>query len=128
MRAPAAAISIPSATIAGQYDDAGRWIEAWGSATLAAGAPPAAARRGPCFSRQKESRPYTGGIASKSCAGGGDEVRHSSVRPSQGSAGAGAPRERLRQAFTMKISTATPMPNAPIVEAKLAAFHPRSGR
>src|SRR5262249_56034808 len=80
------------------------------------------------FSGQKASRLGAGGIVSKSCAGGGDEVRHSSVRPSHGSGGAGAPRRRLRHPFTMKTSTATPMPKAPIVEARVGAFQAGAGR
>src|SRR5262245_22497704 len=118
--APTAATAKPTATDSGQCEGDGRWTAAWVSA---GGAP----RRGPYFSRQNESRPYTGGIVSKSCTGGGDDVRHSSVRPSQGSADAAAPRRRLCHALTMNSSTAMPMPKAPMVEAKLAVVQPTSG-
>src|SRR2546428_108917 len=68
-----------------------------------------------------------GGVVSKLRSGGGDDVRHSSVRPSQGSAGAGAPLRRLRQALSMKRSTPTPIPKAPTVEARLPVLQPASG-
>src|SRR5215475_14460519 len=80
----------------------------------------------PYFSRQKVSRPSTGGISLKSWGGGGDEVRHSSVRPSQASPGAGAPATRLRHALTMNRATAAAIPNAPTVEMKFQNVHPAS--
>ena len=61
---------------------------------------------------------------SKSWGGGGDEVRHSSVRPSHGSADAGAPRVRLRHALTMKRSTPSAIPKAPTVETAFQKVHP----
>src|SRR5207244_11404664 len=94
-------------------------------ATLVRGAPTNPSR--PYFSRQNVSRPSTGGIVSKSCGGGGDDVRHSSVRPSQGSARAAVPARKLRRALSAKSSTPRPMPKAPTVDAKLAVVQPASG-
>src|SRR2546428_13328653 len=82
------------------------------------------APRGPCFSLQNVSLPRTGGIVSKSCGGGGDEVRHSSVRPSHGSAGAGAPARRLPHALTMKRGTPAPVPKAATVETAFQKGQP----
>src|SRR5262245_65812370 len=85
--APTAATAKPTATDSGQCEGDGRWTAAWVSA---GGAP----RRGPYFSRQNESRPYTGGIVSKSCTGGGDGVRHYRVGASQGTGDDGGTRRR----------------------------------
>src|SRR5438034_11614864 len=80
----------------------------------------------PYLSRQKVSREKTGGIVSKSCGGGGDAVRHSSVRPSHGSAGARAPARRLRQAFPMKRRMPSAIPKAPMVETRFQKPKPAS--
>src|SRR5437016_5814975 len=103
-------------TTPGQWDGAGRWMWSW---VGAGGAP-----RGPYFSLQNVSLPRTGGIVSKSCGGGGDEVRHSSVRPSHGSAGAGAPARRLHHALTMKRRTPAAIPKAPTVETAFQRVQP----
>src|SRR2546426_12716221 len=86
------------------------------------------APRGPYFSLQKVSRPETGGIVSKSCGGGGDDVRHSSVRPSHGSAGAGAPARRLRHALTMKRRTPSAIPKRPRGETRFRKVQPAPAR
>src|SRR3989475_10374475 len=114
--APTARTAMPSPTTTGQWDGAGRWMWSW---VGAGGAP-----RGPYFSLQNVSLPRTGGIVSKSCGGGGDEVRHSSVRPSHGSAGAGAPARRPPHPLTLKRRTPAAHPEAPAGEAAVPRVQP----
>src|SRR5262249_35149731 len=69
-----------------------------------------------------------GGSDAKLCSGGGDEVAHSSVQPSQGLSLARAPYRRLRHTFQRNTSIASAMVNAPTVSEKLSAPQPgRSG-
>src|SRR5262245_36135478 len=104
--------------------DGGGAVEAPGRAVLER----ERSRARPYFSRQNESKPRTRGISSKSWGGGGEEVRHSSVRPSQGSPVACGAVRRLRTAFTAKSKTAIPMPKAPTVDARLQKSQPTPAR
>src|SRR3989442_6478293 len=78
------------------------------------------APRGPYFSLQNVSLPRTGGIVSKSCGGGGDEVRHSIVRASHGAAGAQAAALGVHLGLTIKRGEPVVIAQAPSVDTTFA--------
>src|SRR5713101_7184538 len=81
----------------------------------------------PYFCTQKSSRSCTTGTTAKLYTGGGDGMVHSSVRPSHGSAGAGAPERVVLTTFPRKTSRESTMISAPTVATRFQKFHPRSG-
>src|SRR5574342_207565 len=76
----------------------------------------------PCFCTQKSSRAWTVGTAAKLYTGGGEGMVHSSVRPSHGSAGAGAPHRVVAITFKMKTRNDSTITNTPIVETRFQKF------
>ena len=81
----------------------------------------------PYFCTQKSSRSCTTGTTAKLYTGGGDGMVHSSVRPSHGSAGAGAPERVVLNTFQRKTRKDSTMISAPTVATRFQKFHPRSG-
>ena len=66
-------------------------------------------------------------MTSKLCTGGGEDVRHSSVRPSHGSGPAGGPCRSERTALIAKSRIESAMPKAPIVDIRFQNSQPRPG-
>src|SRR4026208_882753 len=101
-----------------------------GASGGAAGGGSAGSRRpasSPCLRSQSSSRSRTIGIRLKFQGGGGEEMDHSSVRPSPGSAPAGPAERVVLTTFTRKTTKDRAMRNAPIVEARFQKVQPRSG-
>src|SRR5215468_8871779 len=103
------------------------WIEAGSTRGGAAGVRGGVPWPSPCFWIQKSSRACTTGTTAKLYTGGGDGMVHSSVRPSHGSAGAGAPERVVFTTFKRKTSRENTMISEPTVATRFQKFHPRSG-
>src|SRR6266542_984755 len=73
---------------------------------------------------QKSSTERTTGISSKFHGGGGEEVAHSRVRASHGSAPAASGSRKLRTTLYRKIRIDAAIMKAPMVETKFQKFHP----
>src|SRR5215831_16909710 len=82
----------------GQYDGGGMWMD--------------------------EVSTCAGGVT---LPGGGEGIVHSSVRPSHGSAGAGAPERAVVATFHRKTSSESAIVKAPTVATRFQKFQPRSG-
>src|SRR2546423_7466757 len=76
---------------------------------------------------QKSSREWTTGTSSKLYSGGGEEVVHSSVRASHGSAGASLGLRIVMITFTRNSPIDAAIMNAPIVETRFQKLHPWFG-
>src|SRR5215831_9133185 len=111
----------------GQYDGGGMWIDevstCAGGVTLRGGVP----WPSPYFCTQNSSRSCTVGTTAKLYTGGGEGIVHSRVRPSHGSAGAGAPERVGVTTFHRKMSRESAMVKAPMVATRFQKFQPRSG-
>src|SRR5215470_6081410 len=111
----------------GQYDGGGMWMDdvstCAGGVIFRGGVP----WPSPYFCTQKSSRSRTMGTTAKLYTGGGEGIVHSSVRPSQGSAGAGAPERAVVTTFHRKTSSESAMVKAPMVATRFQKFQPRSG-
>src|SRR6266446_2087452 len=81
----------------------------------------------PYFCTQKSSRSCTTGTTAKLYTGGGDGIVHSRVRPSHGSAGAGAPERVVLTTLARKTRKETAMVKAPMVATRFQKFQPKSG-
>src|SRR5262245_4207637 len=75
---------------------------------------------------QKSSRPSTSGTSAKLYSGGGDEVDHSSVRPSHGSSPATSPCLSTSDLMMLikRISTENARMNAPTLTSWFMPSHP----
>src|SRR5215510_5756026 len=111
----------------GQYEGGGMWMAEMstcaGGVTFRGGVP----WPSPYFCTQKSSRSWTTGSTAKLYTGGGEGMVHSRVRPSQGSAGAGAPERVVDITLARKTRSDSAMMKTPIVETRFQKFQPRSG-
>src|ERR1043165_4610192 len=126
-------IGRPSASTNGQYDGDGMWMWCGSSGSRRGGIVDAGL--GASFtSRPSSSSVYlrchhssrcvTTGISAKLYSGGGDEVIHSSVRPSHGSSSQYSSLRNVAMTLTRNTSTDRAMMNAPIVDMRLSVSQP----
>src|SRR6266487_1525552 len=112
----------------GQYEGGGMWMDdvsTWaGGEGLRGGMP----WPSPYFCTQKSSRSWTMGSTAKLYTGGGEGIVHSRVRPSHGSAGAGAPERVVLTTLPRKTRKDSAMVKAPMVATRFQKFQPRSHR
>src|SRR6266542_6906165 len=93
----------------GQYEGGGMWMDDVSTCAGGEGFRGGVPWPSPYFCTQKSSRSCTTGTTAKLYTGGGDGMVHSSVRPSQGSAGAGAPERVVLYTFQRKTSSDSTM-------------------
>src|SRR6266540_5310047 len=111
----------------GQWDGGGMWMDCGSRAGVGT-----RVRRGvpwpsPYFCTQNSSRSCTTGSTAKLYTGGGEGIVHSRVRPSHGSAGAGAAERVVLTTLPRKTRKDRAMMKAPMVATRFQKFQPRSG-
>src|SRR6266508_160603 len=111
----------------GQWDGGGMWMDCGSRAGVGTRVRRGAPWPSPYFCTQNSSRSCTTGTTAKLYTGGGEGMVHSSVRPSHGSAGAGAAERVVMITFQRKTRNESTITSEPIVATMFQKFQPRSG-